>query len=232
MSVVTIQEKIHHGQYRNTRIGVLPALDYAAVSEFMDKGPHRGPGYTESQVAMVLGGLTENATAELGWATYTVHKVPEGAECEWYAMCDYPAVAAASTPVIDHPVLVCQRCVGLFTVDDRERLKVVYFPNGDLPTPPRQIQDDFTLVREANGDVKKLDVIDFLVDGPAEPHVWAVTEREKSCEHESLNQDCEDCQTTDFPVTPGIVGNSEEFLYYLITEEARTDKHKDVKYVY
>lgn len=231
MSVVTIQEKIHHGNYRNTRIGVLPALDRAAVSDFMNKGPHRGPGYTESQVATVLSDLTENASAELGWATYTTHKVPEGAMCDWYAVCDHPAVAAASTRVIDHPVLVCQRCVDLFTVDERERLQVVNFPR-DLTEVSRNIEDDFTLVREENGDVKKVDILDVLVDGTSEAHIWTVTEREKSCEHESLNQDCEDCQTTDFPVTPGIVDNSEGFLYYLITEEARTDKHKDVKYVY
>lgn len=229
MSTMTIQEKIHHGNYRNTRIGVLSALNHATLREFLDGSPYRGSGHSEANVNMVLDDLTAHVTAELGWATYTVLRVPQGAPCEWYAMCDNLAVAAASTPVINHPVLVCQRCVGLFTVDDRKRLQVTPLPLKVDVIGKVNLEPKFTVIREPNGDAQMIETYDLDNIHIPERRLWAIEDVDKSCIHDMIDPECEEC-TQDLRALPGV--HTCNILYYVATEQEWTDEDKGVDYVY
>lgn len=223
MSIVTIREKIHHGNYRNFRVGVLPALDAESLDHFMASSPYGGPTKAD-QVALALEHLTENGEAEHGWARYTLHHLPEGVVCEYYALCENAAVGVVANPYINHPVPTCQRCA------DKHNLEVVKFPQaGTVPTV--DIESKFTLVREANGDVKMIDTPDLAGDSTPDRNLWAVENPDEECEHESIVEGCEHC-APDFTLIPGPQARNGNILYYLVTEEEWTDEAKDIHYVY
>lgn len=230
MPTLTIREKVHHGRVLNFRIGVLPSLDFDAMAHFM-AGSYYAPAAPTSdmgkrQVNRTLSALEAGGRAELGWTTYTLHAVPDGALCDWYLFCGNPAVAVAQTRAIDRPVPICQRCADKF--EESDQIPVVYFPPTEEDVSVVDIQNKFTLLRDPNGDVMK---IESGYEAGLTRNLWAVLEVEASCDHIQIEDGCDEC-TPAFNVVPGPYTGSEYVLYYIATTEEWTNADKDIKYVF
>lgn len=224
MTIATIREKIHHGNYINVRVGVLPALDAESLDHFMAGNPYHAGPIKADQVAQVLDDLTNRGRGELGWATYTLRELPEATRCEYYALCDNRAVGVVSHPVIPFPVPVCQRCA------DKHNLEVVKFSQAE-PAAPVEIGTKFTLVRESSGDVKMIDPFDLAGDDTPDRNLWAVETPEDCPEHDRIIEGCEDCDP-DFRVIPGPQARNGNILYYFVSKEEWSDEDKEITYVY
>ena len=221
MSIATISEKIHHGNYRNTRVGVLEFLDVTSLKEFLDRGPYAAGGYSRDRVSKILDELMEGGKAEHGWARFQLELVPDEPFCEYYVSCDNTAVGVVAVGVIDHAVPVCQRCA------DKHNLEVVKFLPGMVKYEPRKLGDYFTIRTAENGDHLHLDTVE-----PGDVHhAWAIREVESTCDHVQIEDGCDDC-TPDFEALPGFSMHPINILYYVLTEQEWTAADKDVKYVY